>query len=168
MHPTELFVYGTLRHDQPEHARYCRGVTGWWPARLRAQLWMVPAGYRLTIVPQAAVLLTATGDAEADEMHRHGLAAEVIARAVRMQEEFAAPWIDGELLRFRDATEAWPPLDRWEEFTPGRPGTYARVVVPVMVQVNHESAARAMAVWAYVATAAPAGSVRIESVAKTS
>lgn len=158
MHPTELFVYGTLRHDQPEHKKYCRGVTGWRPARLRGKLWMVPAGYRLAVVSRQAVLLAATTDAVADEARRSALAA---AEMVRASSPDDSGWIDGELLSFRDATEAWPPLDAWEEFVPGRGGCYARAVVPVEIAAAAGETPGGMAAWAYIATVVPDGSAAL-------
>jgi gamma-glutamylcyclotransferase (GGCT)/AIG2-like uncharacterized protein YtfP len=155
MQPTELFVYGTLRHDQPEHAKYCRGVTGWRPARLRAALWLLPAGYRIATVSPEAVLLTATADPLADESKRSALAAADVDAAGAI-DAATAPWLDGEVLSFRDAGEAWPPLDRWEEFTPGGGGCYARVVIPVEV-IAAGGEPRLIACWAYVATETPPG-----------
>lgn len=152
---TELFVYGTLRHDQPEHAKYCRGVTGWRPARMRAQLWRLPAGYRLATVPPGAVLLAATCDHAADEERRRAITPTEIGAVAPILKAAAAEWLDGEVLSFRDAAEAWPPLDRWEEFTPGGGGSYARVVLPV--EIIHGGASRIAAVWVYAATAAPPG-----------
>lgn len=150
MNPTQLFVYGTLRHDQPEHAKYCRGVTGWQPARVRGQLWMLTAGYRIVTLARSAVLLNATADAAGDEMRRAALVAG--------QEPLAddSGWIEGELLSFRDAVIAWPPLDGWEDFSPTRrTGSYARVVVPV--EIGDRAHPRRIAAWMYAATEAPPG-----------
>lgn len=152
MSSTQLFVYGTLRHDQPEHARFCRGVTGWRPARLRATLWMLPAGYRLATVPSTAMLLVATQDAAADETTRAKLSPTVIGAAAEALEASGAAWLSGEVLSFQDAGAAWPPLDRWEEFTPGQEGCYVRTVVPI------ETESGVLPIWTYVAPEAPPGS----------
>jgi gamma-glutamylcyclotransferase (GGCT)/AIG2-like uncharacterized protein YtfP len=153
--PTELFVYGTLRHDQPEHAKYCRGVTGWKPARLRAQRWMLPQRYLLAVVPADALLLLASLDLVVDEVRRLQLSVAALAAASQAGESPAFPWVVGEVLFFRDAVEAWPSLDRWEEFMPGGSGAYARAVVPAEVD------GEVYPVWAYVATSAPPGSILI-------
>jgi hypothetical protein len=128
---------------------------------MRAQLWLVPAGYRLAVVPATAVLLTATHDAAADDALRHRFSDDVMAHAVRALEDSAAPWIGGELISFRDAAEAWPPLDRWEEFTPGGSGCYSRAIVPVEILGAGES--RTVSAWAYVATSSPVGSVLVNA-----
>ncbi|WP_442889453.1 gamma-glutamylcyclotransferase family protein [Congregicoccus parvus] len=159
---TELFVYGTLRHDQPEHARFCRGVVGWSRASLRGSLRRLPSGYLVLVVDPGAVLLHATGDALVDETRRRALADSVRT----LDSTGTSGWIEGEVLRFRDAAEAWPPLDRWEDFRPGVPGAYQRCVVPVRVNADvtsadQETRARMIAAWAYVASGAPAGSVAV-------
>jgi gamma-glutamylcyclotransferase (GGCT)/AIG2-like uncharacterized protein YtfP len=159
---TELFVYGTLRHDQPEHARFCRGVVGWCRASLRGSLRRLPSGYLVLVVDPASVLLHATSDAVADEARRRAL-----ADAVGTPDSTGtAGWIEGEVLRFRDAVEAWPSLDRWEDFRPGVPGAYQRCVVPVRVPVSaiaddEDAPSRIVAAWAYVALEAPVGSVAV-------
>ncbi len=160
MNPTQLFVYGTLRHDQPEHVKYCRGVTGWRPARLRARSWMLPAGYRIVTVSPAAVLLRATLDAAGDERRRSRITRESIgAIAAAMSAPDADwPWVDGEVLSFRDAVDAWPALDGWEEFSPARPGSYLRVVVPVLL--DPAGSPVAIAAWVYGATDDPLGATR--------
>lgn len=156
----ELFVYGTLRHDQPEHARYCRGVLGWKPARLRASLWRIPAGYRLAVVPPGAVLFDATTDAIADERRRSAIDAPQLARAASAATDETTGWIEGELLAFSDAALAWPPLDAWENSAPGEPGMYPRRVVPVEVCAR-DARWRVIAAWAYVGTRPAAGAVAL-------
>jgi gamma-glutamylcyclotransferase (GGCT)/AIG2-like uncharacterized protein YtfP len=150
---TALFVYGTLRHDQPEHRRFCRGVYAWQPARVRGRLFRVPAGHRLVVVPPTSVLLHATNDATADEQRRATLSPQFLSDAANPSVADGADWIDGELLRFRDAAVAWPSLDAWEDSTPGRAGFYPRCVVPVSVGES------ILPVWAYVATEPAPGAV---------
>lgn len=159
--PTELFVYGTLRHDQPEHARYCRGVRGWQAAWLHAELWILPAGYRIVRVPAASVLFVAGADPGRDEERRAGLTPDAIAAAAAAGAAGTnGARVEGELLRFRDAAEAWPPLDAWEEFSPGRVRRgYARAVVPAVVPKN--SVRTTVAAWAYVAMDIPPGATRV-------
>ena len=150
MNPSQLFVYGTLRHDQPEHERYCRGVTGWRRARIRGQLWRIPEGYLLLEVPQASVLMEAADDADADEFRR--LQLDVPAPA-----DGEWPWIEGEVLSFRNASEAWPPIDAWEGFVTGKSNVYPRCVVPVEI-LDGGGWSRDLA-WAYATLRVPPASV---------
>lgn len=146
MSKTQLFVYGTLRHDEPEHARFCRGGTGWQPARVRGRLVRIPEGYLLLVVPPSAILQRASVDAAADESQRATIADAAIKRAEAAATEDKWGWIDGELLTFADAAVAWPPLDEWEGCSPGRDTVYQRFVVPVRV------GERAISAWGYVTT----------------
>lgn len=149
MSRTQLFVYGTLRHDCPEHHEFCRGVTGWHRAWVQGRLWRIPEGYLLLQVPPASVLLVATNDTLADEKRR----AELRAPDTETSEW---PWIEGELLDFRNAAEAWPSIDEWECFVPGKKNVYPRCVVPVEVSDGDSRSSRL--VWAYAATGVPPGS----------
>ncbi len=150
---TELFVYGTLRHDQPEHARFCRGVMHWRRARVRGRLWRLPSGYLLLVVPAEDARLRATSDAAADEIRRARLKPAVVDRGGSGD----ASWINGEVLFFRDAALAWPPIDRWEDCTPGREGAYQRCAVPARVRAAERAPETLALVWAYVATEPPPG-----------
>ncbi len=157
---TDLFVYGTLRHDQPEHARFCRGLTGWQPARARGRLFRLVEGYLLMVIQPAAILRGATGDAAADERRRRELVPEDLERAVNALEQAGESWISGEVLAFTDAGRTWPPLDRWEGVTPGRDSVYLRVVVPVQTDDPLHPWRPA---WIYAATRAPAGAVEVSA-----
>ncbi len=149
---TELFVYGTLRHDQPEHRAHCRGVTGWRPARVRGRLHRLREGWLLLVVPPVDIALEATADPATDERSRAALPPPPL--------DSDGPWVDGELLGFDHPESVWPPLDDWEAFSPGRPGIYRRAVIPVvMTGPDGPSAVHA---WAYVAEAAPEGSREID------
>ncbi len=156
--PTELFVYGTLRHDRPEHARYCRGVTGWRPARMRGKLFRLVEGYLLLVVPPAALLHRATREPAADEAWRRAITADGLARTAAAMERTGASWVEGELLAFSDATLAWPPLDRWEGTSLEGDSVYARVVVPVH---TGDAAGSLIAAWVYAATRPPPGAVEL-------
>lgn len=149
MAETQLFVYGTLRHDQPEHARFCRGLTGWEPARVRGQLTRISEGYLLLVVPDSAVLLRASTDAAADEVKRAKIDQAALAPGYGAGDAGSCDWIEGELLTFADAAVAWPPLDEWEGFTPDGDAVYQRSVIPVSV------GGAMTAAWAYVTTELP-------------
>jgi len=148
MPEAQLFVYGTLLHDQPEHAQFCRGVTGWQPARVRGRLVRIPEGYLLLVVPPSAILQRASVDAAIDETQRAAVSEVAVAQAQAAGEEDAWEWIDGELLTFADAVVAWPPIDEWEGFVPGRETVYLRCVIPVFVGDDVTAA------WSYVTTQA--------------
>lgn len=148
---TQLFVYGTLRHDQPEHARYCRGVRGWRPARVRGRLVPSPGGHRLLVVPPQAVFGWATADALADEARRRDITPEVMQQAAAARAgDDELVWIDGELLEFADATVAWPPIDAWEDAAPGQRGLYRRGLLPVEIP-GAAGGQQLLAAWAYFA-----------------
>jgi gamma-glutamylcyclotransferase (GGCT)/AIG2-like uncharacterized protein YtfP len=157
--PTELFVYGTLRHDQPEHAMYCRGVTGWRPARLHGRLFRIVEGYLLLVLPPAGILHRATPEPEADEAWRRVITPAGLARAdAAMEQAAGGGWIDGEMLAFGDAVAAWPSLDYWEGASTSGHSVYARVVVPVH---TGDPTRPLVAAWVYAATRAPVGAVEV-------
>jgi gamma-glutamylcyclotransferase (GGCT)/AIG2-like uncharacterized protein YtfP len=159
MSSAELFVYGTLRHDQPENERFIPPHTPWQRARVRGRLVTIPSGYDLLVVPAAGVLGEATRDAGADEARRAAVMPDATRRAFAAMGKVDGETIAGELLTLRDAAAAWPPIDGWEDFVPGRSGAYARLVVPV--ECGDESGHwRLLAAWVYAATRAPAGSFR--------
>jgi len=161
---TQLFVYGTLRHDQPEHGRFCRGVTGWRRARVRGRLWRISSGYLLLVVPPGDVLLGATSNPAADEHNRTRLAEPDEAR--RRAAGDGEAWVHGEVLSFRDAAEAWPTLDRWEDFSPDLPGAYQRCVVPVRMESRKDGEPEEVTTaWAYVATEPPARAFPLGAIA---
>lgn len=156
--PTELFVYGTLRHDQPEHARHCRGVDGWRPARLRGRLFRIAEGYLLLVLPTAAILHRATDRPEADEARRRAIARSELGRAAEALTASGGTMLAGELLSFRDAAAAWPPLDAWEGTSSRDDPVYARVIVPVE---TGETDRPWIAAWVYAAVRPPAGAVEL-------
>ena len=160
--PTELFVYGTLRHDQPEHARYCRGVVGWQPARVFGRLFRIREGYRLLVLPPQAILVRASPAAGLDEQRRRALSPAELADAAARLLRTGGGWIRGELLRFADAAEAWPPLDAWEGTSTHGDSIYARIVVPVE---QPDGSGLFVPAWVYGAVEPPAGAVEIEPAA---
>lgn len=94
--------------------------------------------------------MVATRDPVADELRRAGLQAPE-------EDHSDWPWIEGEVLDFQDAQEAWPPLDEWEGFVPGQESVYPRCVVPVEVACGDAWSTRL--VWAYASTRVPPGSI---------
>ena len=156
--PTALFVYGTLRHDRPEHARYCRGLVRWEVARVRGQLYRLVEGYDMLVVASACVPLCASTDAREDEQRRISLGPEALAQAIVGAQ---GDWVWGELLHLADAGEAWPTLDGWEGAVPGGVSTYARLVVPVHTCSACDWANESFA-WVYANTQPPVGARAIE------
>ena len=156
---TSLFVYGSLRHDQPDHGRFCRGLLGWRPARVRGRLYQIPSGYPLVAVPAAAALAHATSEPAFDEVRRRAVPTESVALAFMTMAGEPWYWIEGELLQRGAPARAWPPLDAWEDFVPGRSSLYARCLIPV--QIEDDDGPQLAPAWAYVATATPAGSTEI-------
>lgn len=152
---TELFVYGTLRHNQPEHSRLCRGVTAWRKARMRGRLVILREGYLLMIVDPRAMLREATHDVEADEHHRSEMTRRGAANAIAAEAKDG--WVEGELLAFADAARAWPPLDEWECYKPGAGGVYRRTIAVAEI-MTHSGRWERRPIWAYLASQAPAGS----------
>jgi len=159
--PTELFVYGTLKHDQPEHARFCRGVTGWRRARVSGRLFRLREGYLILFCPESRLLLEASPHARADEVRREALARRYAeaGREPGPQADAVAsePSVGGEVLCFADAEEAWPSLDEWEGFVPGQGGVYRRVVTPVEILDDEGRPCERRFVWVYATSRVPPG-----------
>lgn len=123
----KLFVYGTLKKGFSNHARYCRGVLRIEQARLTGKLFRLTPEIPILVVPESAIFARGSSDVGADMR----LQDEV--RPARGHDDVkpGAAWktIRGELLVFNDSEKRLPSLDRLEEFRPGRPSTYNRVLV---------------------------------------
>ena len=98
------------------------------------------------------ILLVATADPVADEKRRAD-------RRVPAGEPVDWPWIEGELLDFRDAAEAWPPIDGWEGFVPGQECVYPRCLAPI--EVAEGDCWSAKLAWVYATIKVPAGSAAV-------
>ena len=153
----ELFVYGTLRHDEPEHRAYCHGVVGWTPARVRGRVYRLKEGWLLLVVPADDVIFDASADPEADEARR--AASDVVECVAPHEAQW--PWVHGELLRFDHHESVWPPIDAWECFEPSQPGVYRRAVIPVVVE-SEPGFPAVLPAWAYAATEVPEGAEMVE------
>jgi hypothetical protein len=115
-------------------------------------LWKIPEGYLLLEVPGRAILMEATSDAVADEKRRSRLGPPV-------PNDDGWPWVEGEVLSFRDAIEAWPTIDDWECFVPGEENVYPRRVV--CLEVLDAGGWSTTHSWVYAAARVPPGSVRV-------
>jgi gamma-glutamylcyclotransferase (GGCT)/AIG2-like uncharacterized protein YtfP len=134
-----LFVYGTLKRGGLNHERYCTGVRSIEGASVRGLVHLLPPGYPVLVVPEAAILAHGSADAVADAGLQPTLGTEATERG--------GPWRDvpGELLTFDDPEERLPRIDELEDFRPGGASLYRRVLVPVRCDSGVTLAA-----WAYV------------------
>jgi gamma-glutamylcyclotransferase (GGCT)/AIG2-like uncharacterized protein YtfP len=126
-----LFVYGTLKRGCSNHRRFCAGARSIEPAVVWGRLYHLQAGFPALEVPEELILARGTSDPLAD---------------ARRQQEVGTPpfdrptgdWdlIHGELVTFTNPLRELPPIDRLEDFRPGRPSLYQRVLVAVQCGNN--------------------------------
>lgn len=129
-----VFVYGTLKRGQRNHEPYCSGALSVREARVSGWLYDLPFGFPGLMVPAETVLAIGTEDYAGDAGKQY--LACGLSRSLD-------PVVHGELLTFDDPAQRLPALDGLEEFRPGEPGLYRRVLIPV--QTNGE----ALLAWAY-------------------
>jgi gamma-glutamylcyclotransferase (GGCT)/AIG2-like uncharacterized protein YtfP len=134
-----LFVYGTLKRGGRYHARFCGGALSIEPASVRGRLYTSPAGYPVLVVPPDSVLAHGSRDAIADVGRQE-------ARLTRAVFSEGAVWQDvhGELQTFDDPADRLAAIDALEDFHPGAPSLYLRVLLPVRLGSER------VAAWAYV------------------
>jgi gamma-glutamylcyclotransferase (GGCT)/AIG2-like uncharacterized protein YtfP len=123
--PTRLdvFVYGTLKWGQRNHARFCEGALAVREAAVRGWLYDLPFDFPALVVPEEEVWATGTKDylSDAEKQHRATPGSE--ATSLR-------PTVHGEILTFDDPAERLPSIDGLEGFRPGEESFYRRVLVP--------------------------------------
>jgi hypothetical protein len=97
----------------------------------------------LEIAP-SSVLAGGTADPVADVATQERVDAAAIETAARATND---AWhdISGELMTFDDPAERLPPIDELEDFRPGAPSLYRRVLLPVRLEDGGLVAA-----WVYV------------------
>jgi gamma-glutamylcyclotransferase (GGCT)/AIG2-like uncharacterized protein YtfP len=134
-----LFVYGTLKRGGLYHERYCTGVRSIDAASVRGLVHRLQCGYPVLVVPEAAILAEGSADAVADAGLRPPLGTEAVERGGHWRD------VAGELLTFDDPEERLPRIDELEDFHPGGPSLYRRVLVPVRC-----ASGATLAAWAYV------------------
>ena len=120
-----LFVYGTLKHGERNHDRFCRDATTVKRAAVRGRLYDLPFGFPALVVPGEDVRAVGTMDYLADAELTRGVPA-------RAREDFPG-WdtVHGELLTFSDGEDRLPKIDGLEGYVPGEGEFYVRVLVPV-------------------------------------
>ncbi|RMD84854.1 MAG: gamma-glutamylcyclotransferase [Candidatus Dadabacteria bacterium] len=142
-----LFVYGSLKRGQRYHRRYCRGAISVQEGIVRGRLYELPSGFPVLEVPAADILAPGTADPLADVATQARLASQVTdATAIRPLGPHCGSWgyVRGEILTFADPAARLRALDRFEEFSPGRPSPYRRVLVPAY------AGPRCILAWTYV------------------
>lgn len=150
-----IFVYGTLKKGFSNHDCYCEGVSKVVPARLRGRLFKLMPEVPVMIVPESDILAAGSVDVGADVR----LLAEFKPEASRARERFSRAggpansppsgnWktINGEILFFDDPEKRMPLIDGLEEFRPGEPSTYLRVLVSAFPADGPP-----LTVWTYIA-----------------
>jgi gamma-glutamylcyclotransferase (GGCT)/AIG2-like uncharacterized protein YtfP len=124
----EVFVYGTLKRGQRNHA-YCHGAARVRGAKVRGALYDLAEGYPALVVPEQDVLAVGSADHLRDvaEVGYGSRPVEIPA--------LERPTVFGELYTFDDPEERLPDLDLLEEFVPGNPASpYRRVLIPALTE----------------------------------
>ncbi len=138
-----VFVYGTLKRGERNHARYCRTAISIEPASVWGRLFFLTAGYPMLEVPATSILAIGTSDPRADlttQMQYGGQPRNEIWLATDDWEP-----IEGEIISFAEDFSPLQRLDCLEDFRPDdATSTYLRV----LVQLVESSAPTA---WTYVA-----------------
>ncbi len=111
VHPTRLFVYGTLRLGQANHACFCANATDIVPAITWGRLYALDLGFPALEVPAGHILAQGTDDPLADA------ATQVGWPEVRLERP-EGDWdlIEGELMTF--ANPGWDFAHRWSGGVP--------------------------------------------------
>lgn len=144
--PLAVFVYGTLKRGERNHARYAANACRIEPAAIVGRLWRRHTGTPILELPPGAALAPGTNDPLADlaTQQRFSLPRRAGAPSVWL------PYfveVRGELCFFEDVSTALPHLDELEEFVAGQPSLYDRVLAPLI----HPTVGAA---WTYVIPAA--------------
>ena len=151
-----VVVYGTLKQGQRNFERYCRGVLAIEPASVLGKLYYLSDGrhlsygYPMLDVPPEHVLAIGTNDFVSDVALMNASFAHAAAGK--------GDWelICGEIHTFEDPNERFTSLDALEDFHPGGPSLYYRVLLRTVSPPG-------LLVWTYVAAdgRVPSGAQRI-------
>lgn len=121
-----VFVYGTLKSGESNHAHYCEGALKVEASTTRGKLYNLPYGFPGLCVPEDAIIAAGTTDYLADADLQSSTVAKSDAPA-------AMDVVHGEVLTFEDALTRLPAFDALEGYTPGANSLYRRVLYPVEV-----------------------------------
>lgn len=138
-----LFVYGTLRSDQPEHLIHSPVSLSRTIAQVAGTLCELEEGYPLLVVSPSSILLLASSDWLGDWNKATQAIAAIHANP-------SASLVKGELLETPLRANALSKPDQWEGFNVDRPSVYQRAIVPAFLEDG-----TVVPAWAYVSTQIP-------------
>lgn len=144
-----IFAYGTLKRGFSLHGAYCAGAVSIRRAHIRGRLFRGPEGYPFLKIPEEDILAPGTADPVADAALQARMTRDALQRPVtiRVKDSLAGGWmlIRGELMTFNDPRIRLPLLDQLEEFHPGVPSLYRRVIAPA-----REGRGTSVPAWVYI------------------
>jgi gamma-glutamylcyclotransferase (GGCT)/AIG2-like uncharacterized protein YtfP len=129
-----IFVYGTLKKGFSNHAKYCTGALRIEQAYLRGRLFKLTPQVPMLTIPAEDILAYGTTNV-ANDLEIQGnfdsIAGEKRGAGELARARISGQWrkIRGEVLSFDDAATRLPLIDDLEEFQPGGPSTYQRVLI---------------------------------------
>jgi gamma-glutamylcyclotransferase (GGCT)/AIG2-like uncharacterized protein YtfP len=149
-----IFVYGTLKRGFSNHQRYCHGLLHAEPAYLVGKLFKLTARIPVLTIPDKHILAFGSGDIDTDLQQQEKMESFLRLGSSSAEERASMasipgdPWrkVQGELLFFDDPEIRLPSMDFLEDFRPGFPSTYNRVLVSVVLPDGSKTAA-----WTYIA-----------------
>ncbi|QQL46090.1 gamma-glutamylcyclotransferase family protein [Sulfuriroseicoccus oceanibius] len=138
-----LFVYGSLKRGLEYHDRFCSGAEDITQATLHGKLFHLEEGYPGLILPESTILAHGCTDYLRDlEIQDQHNALSPLPETPPADTQC----VHGELMHFPNPIDSLPAIDWLEEFTPGEPSPYQRVLTTIMA--DH----RPLAAWTYIAT----------------
>ncbi len=144
-HPSNqfLFVYGTLRSDQPEHRFHSPLSLSRSIAQVSGMLYELEEGYPLLVVPPSSILRSASRDWLNDWTQAMGAIKTI-------KSNHKSPVVKGELIEVPLSPNALSKPDQWEGFSVDRPSVYQRAIIPAIREDGVVVPA-----WAYASTQIP-------------
>jgi gamma-glutamylcyclotransferase (GGCT)/AIG2-like uncharacterized protein YtfP len=144
--PLKVFVYGTLMRDQPNHHAYAAEPLAAWPAWIWGRLYDTGEGWPILDIPRASRLaegsLNYVADARCSDLEN------VTGKSTAdLSRDWYPVW--GELFIFDDPQKRLPKFDELEDFSPGNPSLYDRVLTPIQALDMRGRSQRHWA-WTYV------------------
>ncbi|MFV0347502.1 MAG: gamma-glutamylcyclotransferase [Halodesulfovibrio sp.] len=129
--PFRLFVYGSLKLGGEYHDRFCRDAVAIAPGLVQGRIFERPEGYPTLFVPPGIILAYGTCDRETDATRCDDTVPPHLSPQSYLKPR--PPWghVFGQLMIFHRALPYMERLDVLEDFFPGKPSMYERVLVPV-------------------------------------